>query len=874
MNQVKLITFLSSFLLIGLLSFSAHTQNYPDTLNVAVTYFDFHSDGSCPDFNPVDDKDLATKNMVEDELDSDGLPVRGSKTYYSHYLSKWYRPFSEHTEKYNRPKYYKMQNGGLQSNDIVSYDTSYINLKFEDSLTFEHIGNGVYEFEDTAFFPLDDKGFGKEEGTLNWVGVPLDPVLHNYSFTMMIERVFLYKPDLKFTFMGDDDVWVFINGHLVLDIGGIHMHIEDSFELDDFATQLNLQEGDSCTLSFFFAERQSTSSYIKITSNIIMYLPDNLDIIVEPNDTIQVGDSVLAWTQIKADTGIVNDPPGELTWKWVDLNNYNDDSTFTDLGDTVKFKPTEAYTTVVIWGKYDDDVNDIHLSDSVHIYVLPGDPDHLVIEDTPEFKENSIHDDEPLDSVFIYENEQYNEEYYAILRDLYGNWIGPAVNSIDTVAWSSDDESIVTAQMGSSLKDAQGRANRATMAVVAATDVNGEYDFKGKKLTDDIVVKIMGKTFKIYTATYLDTINEGTNKRADGYIDAVYVTVDDSLIKEMEDNEKLILDELKKSITLPSWRYFKSGSTTLKRVDDGFIIFVEQDKSKFTSPNTSVDNDKDILKIADTEFSQIGFLGKTDVTIDDGMGAVITKAVFDPEYEKGNDTIQSLRVTFSEKVKKPNISQPFKFSYKTASGGMGYYSMTLDINNLLSGGNGSATMEFEVEEIIDKTYPEDKKDSIWIKESSGGNIDDLNGVSQKKETVHVPLTVLPYHNDFTIDVLGPFIPDQTIDKDIIDLFDLSDGQTGTIILVEITGPIINPGDWRALLSIFDAVGNTVLDNSEGKLKTITIEGVTKNYFVFTWAGKNDANRDVGAGSYLGVVNVYKKNDLAQQYRRLIAVMGK
>jgi len=80
-------------------------------------------------------------------------------------------------------------------------------------------------------------------------------------------------------FRGDDDVWMFVNNELVIDIGGVHPSVERAVRLD----RLKLTPGEIYPIDFFFAERHTSKSTFNITTSIKEAIVDNTDgVIITP----------------------------------------------------------------------------------------------------------------------------------------------------------------------------------------------------------------------------------------------------------------------------------------------------------------------------------------------------------------------------------------------------------------------------------------------------------------------------------------------------------------------------------------------------------------------------------------------------------------
>ena len=214
--------------------------------------------------------------MVGDTLDSDGKPVFASTGFK---LSGNWRDAQNRNIAPPRPYVATRegdQNGSMSSSEGGALTTSAnfrqwfrdvpgVNVSKPVSITLNRTADGTYVFDDKndplyasmgGFFPINGELYGNYANTGK-----------NFHFTYELQTEFVYRADagLTFTFTGDDDVWVYIDGKLVIDIGGVHSAVSQTIELDRLEW---LEDGHTYTLNFFFAERHTTQSNFRIETTL------------------------------------------------------------------------------------------------------------------------------------------------------------------------------------------------------------------------------------------------------------------------------------------------------------------------------------------------------------------------------------------------------------------------------------------------------------------------------------------------------------------------------------------------------------------------------------------------------------------------------
>jgi fibro-slime domain-containing protein len=386
----------------------SQTVVYPPTIKVPVTFYDFHSDGSNPDFeHPGTD---LKPDLVASTLDADRKPTVGTQCFFSNRVGKWFRPWK--AGDFTIPTYSAA--GGYLGDQTVATDQAYINQVFPDTLLFNLVGgsNGVYQLSSNKFFELDGKGFGAEGKTDN-AGVP-----HNYSFTMEMHWQFTFQKGLTFDFEGDDDVWVFINGKRVIDLGGIHNPLNDNVNLDNLS---GMTVGEKYWFDLFYAERHVTGSDIIITTNLLSVNPKYIEL--KPNYTVVEAGTFNPYTATVIDDtgGSRHEFDSKINWT---LTPTTASSRLTGTtGGTNTFVAMQAYTFYIIGASY----NNLQAFDTV--YVKPGKDYRVWIE--PDVNINTadnspasltrLQNPFPLDQIIMNED-QTQATAYAVVRDTAGNY--------------------------------------------------------------------------------------------------------------------------------------------------------------------------------------------------------------------------------------------------------------------------------------------------------------------------------------------------------------------------------------------------------------------------------------------------------------------
>lgn len=131
------------------------------------------------------------------------------------------------------------------------------------------IYNGTNGGDESGFYPLEDLGY--EQSGLLTATSKVNNGAKNGGFTLRGESQFVYNEasNLYFTFTGDDDVYMYINGVLALDLGGAHGRNSKTVNLNDLdATKYGLKEGQVATFTFFYMERCSDASTFGIKTNM------------------------------------------------------------------------------------------------------------------------------------------------------------------------------------------------------------------------------------------------------------------------------------------------------------------------------------------------------------------------------------------------------------------------------------------------------------------------------------------------------------------------------------------------------------------------------------------------------------------------------
>jgi fibro-slime domain-containing protein len=316
--------------------------------------------------------------------------------------------------------------------------------------------DGQWEFNSDwmgGFFPIDS--FNNPN---NIKYADASKKMHNFHFTMEMHMQFIYHKNagLKFYFRGDDDVWIYVNNRLAIDLGGLHENASDSLDLDKSSATLGIVDGKTYNMDIFFAERNPVGSNFRIKTSMDL----------RNNNELYYKDALVSKGKIQYDIWQKVQQNGNDCGVTLILNE--EERARVDFfingpqfpqGTSVKLDPGTHYGGITVDTSRSRVTLDSALIDGLAsgdytimfqsttnkdrngylAFTVPPKPDHLDIITDPTMLDFSK--DASVDTLFI-DMDQDSTWIYSVIRDLSGKYISNSKNPI----WTSRNEKVITVQ--------------------------------------------------------------------------------------------------------------------------------------------------------------------------------------------------------------------------------------------------------------------------------------------------------------------------------------------------------------------------------------------------------------------------------------------